>query len=113
MVTRSSVAKIPVSEMVAAWQLDKRNRISKFSIYRLSEFTQEVSARYVSSLGAGTKSWGGRDFRTRPSGLFAYIASEYGFDSRETAYGVLEEFCRVKGQKWAKLTLLAMDGALI
>ncbi|UHC19445.1 hypothetical protein LRS73_31815 [Methylobacterium currus] len=105
--------KILASEKVALWSLNKKQRISDLVVISYEDHTDEMNGKYDSWGGYGSKKWNEGDFRTKPIGLFAQIASRHGFSSSKVARKALKEFAKVKGQRWARLTISAIDEELI
>lgn len=110
---KASDSKILVSDTMIGWMCDEERRITKLIVLSSEHATDDTYGQYDYWEGKGSKAWGKDDFRTTPVGLFAYIASEYGFQSREVAYTALKEFSKIKNQNWARLTRKSMDGELI
>ncbi|GEL44460.1 hypothetical protein MEX01_50510 [Methylorubrum extorquens] len=105
--------KISVSDAMIGWMCNKECRITELIVLSSAHATSDIYNQYDYWEGKGSKGWGEDNFRTTPVGIFAYIASEYGFQSREVAYRALKEFSKIKDQSWARLTRKSMDGELI
>ena len=105
--------KIPASDVMVGWMCNEDDRVNKLIVISSNNMTDEIDSQYDYWDGNCSKGWGKGDFRTTPAGLFAYIASEYGFQSRETAYNALKEFSKIRNQSWAHLTRKSMDGELV
>lgn len=99
---------IPAEEMIALWDSDDEMRVTKLIVIRKDDQNRQTNKLPASS-GSCDAGWmEGNDLDT-PLGLFAYIATTYGFNNRETAAEVVRQFSKVEGASvWAQSLLRRM-----
>jgi hypothetical protein len=93
------MAKIPADKMIACWATDDL-RITKLVVVHIDNQTSETNKLYGRA-GASDAGWMG-DIMDTPLGLFTYLATAYGFATREVAKIALGEFAKVDQTPWVQ-----------
>lgn len=92
---------IDPKKMIALWNSNEKIKINEFVIVNIEEQNRSHE-RLLASSGASDEGWmEGRDVDT-PLGLYAFLTTYYGFESKQIMFNVLKEFSKVEGQDWAK-----------
>ena len=103
-----AVSLIAPRNMVALWNTDPNLRISEFKIHdREQRFDHLRQLEYSS--GAVSSDWMKRP-QWNPVGLYARLATEYGFADDHVHRVVLKEFQKVRGQLWASEWIVPTRG---
>jgi hypothetical protein len=94
---------IDPQKMIVLWDSDDEFRITKLRVVNIDEQTPQID-NLPASAGACDEGWleSGRRVVNTPLGLYAHLATAYGFKSREQAIQILREFQKVSGQDWAR-----------
>lgn len=95
------MTKIPANKMIALWAKNDDLRITKLVVVHIDNQTAETD-ELPASAGACTAGWMGNVMDT-PLGLFTYLATAYGFASREVAKAALREFAQVDQTPWVPM----------
>lgn len=99
---------VPAEEMIALWDSDDDGLVTKLIVIRQADQNSQTDKLPASS-GACDAGWMEGNELDTPMGLFAYIATSYGFKDRETAARAVREFGKVQGAAvWAQSLLNRM-----
>lgn len=90
---------ISPKQMVCLWDTDEHLRICELRIVSRQDRYNHLSHLPYSD-GALCADWMKRPLR-KPLGIYARLATVYGFRSREMHLHVLRQFQQISGQQWA------------
>src|SRR4051812_17108678 len=88
-------------KMIALWNSHDNMKISEFLILDISAQNRQTDRLHASS-GSSDAGWMEGNPLDTPHGLYSFLATAYGFETREIAFKVLKEFEKVEGQGWAR-----------
>ncbi len=87
--------------MMACWNTNSAGRVTDIEIVEHNHETRSASAM-VSTMGACDSNWM-TDAMHSPFGLFTFLATAYGFESRSVASQALDQFDKVSGTAWVSI----------
>jgi hypothetical protein len=99
MACQSKPNSLSAKLMVCLWNTDEDLKISDLLILSLQDRYEHLS-RLQCSDGAICSDWMKRPLRN-PLGIYARMATVYGFASREIHLQALRQFQQIRGQRWA------------
>ena len=86
--------------MIALWDTDAQWHVTKVTVVEKSK-QNNATDRLPASAGACDAGWMAGNALETPLGLYAHLATTYGFSTTKVAQSALREFAKVEGQEWA------------